>query len=113
MSYILKALQRAEAERNRGATPGLNTPVLPVAAEPASEPRRMLPWALAGGTVVVGAALAWWLWPGEPQREAAVPLAAAPAPISPPSVPVPAPGPAPAPAPAPVSPAPVTQAVPP
>ena len=103
MSYILKALQRAEAERNRGATPGLNTPVLPAVAEPASEPRRALPWALAGGAAMGCAALAWWLWPTEPQREAAAPVAA---------VPTPAPAPAPvSAAPAPV--APVTQAVPP
>lgn len=95
MSYILQALQRAEAERNRGATPGLNTPVLPAVAEPAVEPRRALPWALAGGAVVGCAALAWWLWPEQAPREAVAPIAAAPmAPATPPAASTTTPAPA-------------------
>ena len=43
MSYVLDALRRAEAERARGAVPGLNTQPL---AEPAAPPpqRGPLPW---------------------------------------------------------------------
>jgi general secretion pathway protein B len=85
MSYILKALQRAEAERARGATPGLLTPTLPAAAEPAPAPRRVLPWSLAGGALAGCAALAWWLWPAEPQPVAVAP-AVAPAQAVPPAV---------------------------
>jgi general secretion pathway protein B len=91
MSYILKALQRAEAERARGATPGLLTPTLPAAAEPAPAPRRGLPWSLAGGAVAGCAALAWWLWPAEPPPVAPAPATATaptavPAPAAPPAV---------------------------
>lgn len=64
MSYILDALKRADAERERGRVPGLHAQ----SAAPASgagEPRRALPpiaW-LAGGVVLLGgvAAVAWRL----------------------------------------------------
>jgi general secretion pathway protein B len=104
MSYILKALQRAEAERNRGVTPGLNTPVMPVAAEPAPPAGRALPWAVAGGAVASCAVLAWWLWPAEPQRVVVQ------APVAVPAAPVPAPAAASAASPAPAAPVAVTSA---
>ncbi|NML14783.1 general secretion pathway protein GspB [Azohydromonas caseinilytica] len=127
MSYILQALQRAEAERARGATPGLNTPTLPGAA-PVPRARRTLPWAVAAGTLAGSAVLAWFLWPVAPAAqgpavalntppqattrasEARTPAAAAPAvPAAPaaaltpavPAVPIVAAPPAPAPAPQP------------
>lgn len=94
MSYILQALQRAEAERNRGATPGLHTPTLPAAT--AAEPRRgrALPWGLGAAALAVAGALAWWLWPASsaPVPEAATQppptTAAAPAPAVPATPPV-------------------------
>lgn len=116
MSYILQALQRAEAERNRGATPGLHTPTLPAAT--AAEPRRgrALPWGLGAAALVVAGALAWWLWPAgpahtpvagtqPPSATAAAPQPAAPAVPATPAPAVPA-------APTPATP-PVAQAVPP
>ncbi|HSI48825.1 MAG TPA: general secretion pathway protein GspB [Ideonella sp.] len=99
MSYILDALRRAEAdrERERGQVPGLHTQTLP-GSEPtrAASPRRWLPWAGGGLLLLAGVgAGSWWT-----QREPATPLPA-PAPqvaaqteapvISPAPVPVPVP----------------------
>lgn len=60
MSLILEALRRSEAERRRGAPPGLLDPGVPPRA------RRASPWPMAlagllGGLLIAGAA-AWW-WP--------------------------------------------------
>jgi general secretion pathway protein B len=63
MSYILDALKKAEAERERGQVPGLN------AATPASRPDELsegqhLPswvWALLGALMMLIAALVWSL----------------------------------------------------
>lgn len=104
MSYILQALQRAEAERNRGATPGLHTPTLPTTAPVEARPRRVLPWALAGGAIVAGAAAAWWLWPAAPVVTPVAKAPAQPAPAAAVTAPLPvarASAPAPAPATAP------------
>ena len=63
MSYILEALRRADAERRRGAVPGLHAPDhgrCPTDREPSG---RIGPWALIGAAVVMvlaGASGAWW-----------------------------------------------------
>lgn len=107
MSYILDALRRSQAERERGQVPGLGTAPAP-AAELASATRRTSPllWlglGLGGGALI--AAAAWWWRPAAPP---AVPVAAAPVPMPAPApaplptvVTAPAPAPLPVPAPAP------------
>lgn len=91
MSFILDALRRADAERERGRVPGLHAQQLPgaEAGESAGESamgtvgRSLVPWLL--GCAVVLALLGWvvaWLWPRpaivapEPQP-VAVPMSAA------------------------------------
>ena len=97
MSYILDALRRAEADRQRGAVPGLQDQPQPLpapVAAPADDPRRTGLWALAGaGLLAAGGAAAWWWlkWPG-------------PAPVAPVAVMTPAPAVAPTALPAPVTP---------
>ncbi len=104
MSYILDALRKADAQRERARAPGLHDqPHETVAAAPA---RAAWP-AIAGGLaalVVVGGVLAWALGdPAAPAVPAAAPMpqpapiAAAPAP-APMTAPAPAIAPAPAPA---------------
>ncbi|GKS96422.1 general secretion pathway protein GspB [Acidovorax sp. SUPP2825] len=112
MSYILDALRRAEAERGRGAVPGLHTPAVPAPGAPsAAEPARTgaLPWlpVLAAGVAVAGAAAgaSWWFAhrtavPSEPVRLAAAPASSPANPVAAPAAAVTAPLPAPAPAPA-------------
>ena len=89
MSYILDALRRAEAdrERERGQVPGLHTQALSGSeAAPAAGPRRWLPWAGAGLLLAGIGAGSWW---ASSPREA-------PSPGAPPaSTPVPQPAPAP------------------
>jgi general secretion pathway protein B len=115
MSYILDALRRADAERERGRVPGLHTRVVPARAgldEPAARAtshrsRRLIAAALLALGAV--AALLWW-WtregqaPGDTQPTA--PVSAAPAP----TVPAPATAPPTAPPTAPVPAAPVAAA---
>ena len=78
MSYILDALRRADAERERGSIPDLRAQ--PLGAPSAQETPRPLPWpwiAALLAALLVGA-LAWYLAaPDEPQ--VMVPTAAAPA----------------------------------
>ena len=99
MSYILDALRRAKADRQRGAVPGLQDQPQPLpapAAAPADDPRRTGLWALAGaGLLAAGGAAAWW-WLKSP----------GPAPVAPVAVMTPAPAVAPTALPAPVAPAP-------
>ena len=59
MSYILDALRRADAERSRGAVPGLHAQGLPVDGEPAARNYSPLIWAagVAGVLVVAGAVI--------------------------------------------------------
>lgn len=106
MSYILDALRRADAERERGAVPGLHTQAMPETGDDdAPAPRRALaPWlwlviGLGGGLV---AALAW-NWRADeppPPTPAPVPMPVLPATTAPPPV-----APAPVPPPAPPAPA--------
>jgi len=96
MSYILDALRRADAERDRGQIPGLNAQPGPAAMS--AEPRRpgMLALGLGAGLVLVlAAALAWWLWP-----RAAAPTPVVVQTVQPPVLPAPPPAPAATPAPA-------------
>lgn len=100
MSYILDALRRADAERERGGVPGLHTQALPETGDddaPASR-RGLAPWqwlaiGLTGGLAV---ALAW-TWRGdEAPPPAPLPVQPAPAPAAAavstlPAVPAPAP----------------------
>lgn len=93
MSYILDALRRAEAERERerGQVPGLHSQTLPGADTGAIPARpRWLPWA-GGGLLVmagVGAGLWWSSGPG-----AGSPAAEAPVALPPPPAIAPAPAP--------------------
>lgn len=113
MSYILDALRRADAERERGGVPGLHTQTMPEPGddvEATPRPRGLRPWhwvaiGLAGGLAVAIA----WTWRGE---EPPPPVAALPPPpplpvsqaAAPPAAPVPAPAAAPEPPPAPAGP---------
>lgn len=64
MSYILDALRRAEAERGRGAVPGLHTQAVPVpGAAPVAGRSAATPAVVAAAVVAVVAvvaAVAWW-----------------------------------------------------
>lgn len=65
MSYILDALRRAEAERGRGAVPGIHSQALPVPGNAAAATRAMASpvWiaAMVASVAVVAAAGAWWV----------------------------------------------------
>jgi general secretion pathway protein B len=106
MSYILDALRRAEAdrERERGAVPGLHAqPVPEGTATRAGSLPRWLPWAGGGLLLIAGVGAGVW-WAGSPPEAAAPVPAAAPAPVASaviPPVPVPVPAPVTAPAPPP------------
>ena len=109
MSYILDALRSADAERERGAVPGINAqPVPAVSSGGGRATGRSLPvaWIAAGTAVVVAGVLAWQLGqrsagpaPATPVAQASAPM---PAPVPAPAAAVaPAPSPVPTPAPAP------------
>jgi general secretion pathway protein B len=87
MSYILDALRRADAERERGGVPGLHAqPFPPTSADAASADRRSVPWRWIGLGAAFGLAvpLALWMLGGdEAQRPSPVPQAIAPAPVPP------------------------------
>jgi general secretion pathway protein B len=90
MSYILDALRRAEAdrERERGQVPGLHTQPLPGReAQRAAGRRRWLPWAGGGLLLLAGIGAGSW-WASGPQ-EVAPPPPPAPAPLA--AAPEPAP----------------------
>lgn len=96
MSYILDALKRADAERSRGAVPGLHARQLPGtgSAAPADSQNRV--WWLMAGAVTLGAmAAGLWIW----RTSAEVPRMPAPAPLVAAPVAVPTPVAAPAPVP--------------
>src|SRR3982751_1655175 len=62
MSYILDALRRAEAERERGAVPGLQSQQYAIAEDDAAAtPPRRLVWAVVGLVLALIAVLAWAL----------------------------------------------------
>ena len=65
MSYILDALRRAEAERGRGAVPGIHTPAVPVPGAVPVAGRSVISPVLVAVAVVAVAAVAaggtWWV----------------------------------------------------
>lgn len=70
MSYILDALKRADAERERGHVPGLHSQGTPAPAARTARPRRPGLARVAGGiALLLAAAAVFWWWragPGEP-----------------------------------------------
>jgi general secretion pathway protein B len=81
VSYILDALRRADAERSRGAVPGLHAQSVPGDGEPAARNFRPLIWAAGGAGVLVVAAvvvLVFGPWRATPAPDVRVALAAAP-----------------------------------
>lgn len=107
MSYILDALKRADAERERGAVPGLHTHAFPLDSAATRAGHRSIPWLGIGIGLAVAllAMMAWQLMGNDAPRETAAPAVTMPAPP-----PTPAPTPvatAPAPPPVPVAAVPV------
>jgi general secretion pathway protein B len=95
MSYILDALRRAEAERERGQLPGLHTQPVAISSMAAAPvaPRPALLWTGALAALLLLGALLWWLLPRSTPHEPVV-LAASPqdatAPVTAPPAPPPA-----------------------
>lgn len=119
MSYILEALRRSQAERERGQVPGLHAHAAPAEAPPPARRGGPALWLGVGlGLGLVAALVAWWLRPVAPTpvvvaapAPVAVAPSAAPLPVVvsapvPVAVPAPAPVPAAAPSPPPVAAAP-------
>lgn len=116
MSYILDALRRADAERERerGQVPGLHSQAMAAGDAPARG-SSIAPWVAAAVLAGAGISGAWWWFsfrgaapvssmPTAPvsSQPAAPPVATAPAPTvaaAPPALPVPSPAPTPQPAP--------------
>jgi general secretion pathway protein B len=93
MSYILDALRRADAERDLGRVPSLNSPTVTSAPErpPGGQGRRtaMLVTAALSG-LALASALAWWAWPTiTPAPTAATKAPPAPASPAPTNAPAP------------------------
>ena len=97
MSYILDALRKAEAERERGHVPSIHAQPAFAGAQPSSAPARSRLWMVLLGVGVLIAlifGLAYYLLLGRsPASEMVAPVAARPV-----IAPTPAPAPAPAPA---------------
>ena len=77
MSYILDALRRADAERERGAVPGLHAQNIPADVAPAARDFRPLAWAAGGAAALAVAVVALLVF--SPWREP-------PAPAAPPAI---------------------------
>jgi general secretion pathway protein B len=74
VSLILDALRRADAERERGAVPGLHAQSMPLPSAEAEPPARAAPWRwiAAATAVLLLVALAWILGGREAGRAGAV-----------------------------------------
>ena len=83
MSYILDALRRADAERERGAVPSLHAQQQFALGDGdgESEGRPKLLWWLAGGLAAVLIAASAWIWLAPAPKSTTV--ASAPAPVQP------------------------------
>lgn len=97
MSYILEALKRAEAERERGKVPGITTHPSTVGPsedeDDARAPRANLSpiaWGAGLALVVIGGAVAWHLLADRGEAPASAPTQVAQAPAAAPVTPVPA-----------------------
>jgi len=97
MSYILDALKRADAERERGAVPGLQSRHATLPVTEANRSARNRIWLAAAALALGGMAAGLWLWqtPSGTGRLAAVaPAVATPPtlaqPALPPTLPMPA-----------------------
>ena len=93
MSYILDALQRADAERERGHVPGLHSQIVPPPSRKAVRARRWRPWHTAAviAALLAFAGLWWWLGQESGAGPVATPSTDAPvaaAPAVPPAAPV-------------------------
>jgi general secretion pathway protein B len=93
MSYILDALRRADAERERGAVPGIHAQPAMLGGTDSEAPGTARPWLWIGlvFVLVLAAALGWWLLGRDAPPPAAAPVRAAPVPA--PVIPAPAPAP--------------------
>jgi len=79
VSYILDALRRADAERSRGAVPGLHAQNVPADGEPGARNFNPLIWAAGGAGVLLVAVVAVLMF--GPWRAAPAPDALAAAPV--------------------------------
>ena len=94
MSYILDALQRADAERTRGDVPTLNArPIPSPPTQSGLNTQQRTGLAIAVATVLGAAATAWWWWPAPAPPPVLVAMPTIP--VAPaPQLPLPAPMPA-------------------
>lgn len=92
MSFILEALKKADAERDRGAVPDLHAQVLlPEAAFGGEAPARARPWIwLVAGAAAALLAIAGWQWSTSGEAPQAAPPPAAMAVARPPGPAAPA-----------------------
>jgi general secretion pathway protein B len=78
MSYILDALQRADAERERGHVPGLRSQIVPPANRKAARLRRWQPWHTITLLVALLTGAGWWWSLDTEDVPSAAPASAAP-----------------------------------
>ena len=93
MSYILDALRRADAERERGSVPGIHAQPAMLGDADNEAPRtgRSRLWAGLAFALLLLAVLGWWLLGHETPPPAPAPVLAAPAPAAVSPVPAPPP----------------------
>ena len=93
MSYILDALKKADAERERGTVPGIHAQ--PAGAWPAPvaqvAPSGRILWLIVGAvsvgvSVVVSGSIVWRIWSNQPSQPVAVKIAAPTLPVQVPAV---------------------------
>ena len=96
MSYILDALRRADAERERGTVPGIHAQQVPGASPPPGDAPSPWPWAAGGAGLLLLGGLAWlWLAPDAPPAAMEATVATWTPPLEPATQPAPVPAPAP------------------